>query len=213
MASSTAMFQAPSAGASASSRQCQSTSEFLGARSLLTPGAGAGPARLRRASPSRLVPKTARLMAAPGKRTSHGAFWAYSDAETDSIRPQEGYGSGTPRPRKDSAASTRMALPKLRRGENHEGPDGVRQDVPEGHAEMADAQGAGRLHVGRLADRQDARSDDASRPRDDRDRDGDDDVGKRWAQRADMTRARTRSGKPCRMSMTRWVTRSVMPPA
>jgi hypothetical protein len=27
------------------------------------------------------------------------------------MRPHEGYGSGMPRPRKDSVASTRMALP------------------------------------------------------------------------------------------------------
>src|SRR5262245_61045340 len=65
----------------------------------------------RRASPSRFEPKTARLMAMPGKSTSQGAFWANSAAETDSIRPHDGYGSGTPRPRKESAASTRMALP------------------------------------------------------------------------------------------------------
>ena len=29
---------------------------------------------------------------------------------------------------------------------------------------------------------------------------------------ADITRASTSSGSPCRMSMTRWVTRSVLPP-
>ncbi len=47
----------------------------------------------------------------PGKSTRCGAFCAYSAADTDSMRPHEGYGSGTPSPRKDSAASTRMALP------------------------------------------------------------------------------------------------------
>src|SRR5690349_11991048 len=65
----------------------------------------------RRASPSRLVPKTARLMARPGQITSHGAFAAYSAAAIDSMRPHDGYGSGMPRPRNDSAASTRIEPP------------------------------------------------------------------------------------------------------
>src|SRR6185437_13244887 len=65
----------------------------------------------RSASPSRLVPKTARLMAMPGKITSQGAVRTYSAADSDSMRPQEGCGSGTPRPRKESDASVRMAEP------------------------------------------------------------------------------------------------------
>ncbi len=44
----------------------------------------------RSASPSRLVPNTARLMARPGQITSHGAFSAYSAAAIESMRPQEG---------------------------------------------------------------------------------------------------------------------------
>src|SRR5437762_1923793 len=65
----------------------------------------------RRASPSRFEPNTARLIAIPGKSTRWGAFCAYSAAETESMRPHDGYGSGTPSPRNDSVASTRIALP------------------------------------------------------------------------------------------------------
>src|SRR6185312_5801284 len=65
----------------------------------------------RSASPNRLVPNTARLIAIPGKITSHGAVRTYSAADSDSIRPQDGYGSGMPRPRNDSAASVRMVEP------------------------------------------------------------------------------------------------------
>src|SRR5262245_6006477 len=57
----------------------------------------------RSASPSRLVPNTASEIAAPGKMTSHGATRTYSAADSESIRPQDGCGSGTPRPRKESA--------------------------------------------------------------------------------------------------------------
>src|SRR5207244_11078595 len=65
----------------------------------------------RNASPKRLVPKTVRLMATPGKITSQGAVRTYSAADSDNMRPHEGYGSGMPRPRNDSDASTRMAEP------------------------------------------------------------------------------------------------------
>src|SRR5215831_7905834 len=65
----------------------------------------------RSASPRRLVPNTARLMAMPGKMTSHGAVRTYSAADCDNMRPQEGYGSGTPRPRNDSAASVSIVEP------------------------------------------------------------------------------------------------------
>src|SRR6266849_3581283 len=44
----------------------------------------------RSASPNRLVPKTTRLMAMPGKTTSHGAVRTYSAADSESIRPHEG---------------------------------------------------------------------------------------------------------------------------
>src|SRR2546425_1275231 len=44
----------------------------------------------RSASPSRFDPKTARLMAMPGKSTSQGAFWANSAADTESMRPHDG---------------------------------------------------------------------------------------------------------------------------
>src|SRR5204862_5421870 len=44
----------------------------------------------RSASPNRLVPNTARLMAMPGKITSHGAVRAYSAADSESMRTQVG---------------------------------------------------------------------------------------------------------------------------
>src|SRR5262249_49759070 len=65
----------------------------------------------RKASPNRLAPNTARLMATPGKITSQGAVRTYSAADSDSMRPQDGCGSGTPRPRNDSDASVRIAAP------------------------------------------------------------------------------------------------------
>src|ERR1700694_1113072 len=65
----------------------------------------------RSASPNRLVPNTARLMAKPGKITSQGAVRTYSAADPDSMRPRDGYGSGMPRPRNDSEASVRMVEP------------------------------------------------------------------------------------------------------
>ena len=63
------------------------------------------------ASPSRLVPNTTKLIATPGKITSHGAVRTYSAANSDSMRPQDGCGSGTPRPRNDSEASIRIVEP------------------------------------------------------------------------------------------------------
>jgi len=44
----------------------------------------------RTASPRRFEANTTKLMAVPGKRTIHGAFWANSAAETESILPHEG---------------------------------------------------------------------------------------------------------------------------
>src|SRR5207253_9592172 len=65
----------------------------------------------RKASPNRLVPNTARLIATPGKITSHGAVRTYSAADSDSMRPQDGCGSGTPSPRNESEASVKIAAP------------------------------------------------------------------------------------------------------
>src|SRR3984893_8717748 len=65
----------------------------------------------RSASPNRLVPNTARLIAIPGKITSHGAVRTYSAADSESMRPHDGYGSGMPRPRNDNEASVRMVEP------------------------------------------------------------------------------------------------------
>src|SRR5205814_3492661 len=76
----------------------------------------------RSASPSRLVPNTARLMARPGQITSHGAFSAYSAAAIESMRPHEGYGSGMPRPRNESAASTRIEPPSCAVASTMKGP-------------------------------------------------------------------------------------------
>src|SRR6202035_1065744 len=70
-----------------------------------------GSSMSRSASPNRLVPNTARLTASPGKITSHGATRTYSAADSDSMRPHDGWGSGMPRPRNDSEASVRMADP------------------------------------------------------------------------------------------------------
>src|SRR6266851_1862291 len=70
-----------------------------------------GSRRSRKASPNRLVPNTTRLIARPGKITSHGAVRTYSAADSDSMRPQDGHGSGTPRPRNDNDASVRMVEP------------------------------------------------------------------------------------------------------
>src|SRR6185437_1787225 len=44
----------------------------------------------RKASPNRLVPNTARLIATPGKITSHGAVRTYSAEDSESMRPQDG---------------------------------------------------------------------------------------------------------------------------
>src|SRR5947209_11749174 len=70
-----------------------------------------GSSMSRNASPSRFVPKTVRLIARPGKMTSQGAVRTYSAADSDSMRPQEGYGSGMPRPRTEGEASVRIAAP------------------------------------------------------------------------------------------------------
>src|SRR5262245_4867159 len=59
----------------------------------------------RKASPRRFVPNTPKLMASPGKITNQGAVRTYSAADSDSILPQEGCGSGIPRPKNESVAS------------------------------------------------------------------------------------------------------------
>jgi IS30 family transposase len=58
-----------------------------------------GSSTSRTASPNRLKPNTASVMASPGKIAIHGAVSAYSSAPPWSIRPQAGVGSCTPRPR------------------------------------------------------------------------------------------------------------------
>jgi hypothetical protein len=73
---------------------------------LLRPGTRArqrdlsfGSSSSRTASPNRLKPNTARLMAIPGKTAIQGALSAYSSAPPWSMSPQAGVGSCTPRPR------------------------------------------------------------------------------------------------------------------
>ena len=58
-----------------------------------------GSSRSRRASPKRLNPNTARVMASPGKIESHGALSRNSSAPPLSISPHAGVGSCTPMPR------------------------------------------------------------------------------------------------------------------
>src|SRR5262249_7981243 len=66
----------------------------------------------RSASPSMLKPKTAREMAAPGQMAIHGARYMNERPEPESIAPHEGEGGGTPKPRKESADSARIAAPR-----------------------------------------------------------------------------------------------------
>src|SRR3970040_1819566 len=71
-----------------------------------------GSSASRRESPKRLNPKTAALIARPGKMAIQGARSANSTAAPRSMRPQAGVGSATPRPRKLKDASRRMAWPR-----------------------------------------------------------------------------------------------------
>jgi hypothetical protein len=56
-----------------------------------------------------LKPRTAAMMARPGKMTIQGA-WSMKPRPSASMRPREGVGGRTPTPRKERAASTRMAM-------------------------------------------------------------------------------------------------------
>src|SRR6185295_14023873 len=157
----------------------------------------------RRASPKRLEPNTARLMARPGKSTRCGAFWAYSAAETESIRPHDGYGSGTPSPRNDRAASTRMAAPSCAVTSTMNGPtvfgstwrNAIRRWV------RPSARAASMYCISRI---------DSTLARITREARGT--IGLEIAMmtfwidgpsEADITRASTSSGNPCRMSSRR----------
>src|SRR5712692_12065345 len=71
-----------------------------------------GSSASRSESPNRLKPKTARLMAIPGAMASHGARSRNCIPAPRSIKPHEGVGSNTPRPRNDSEASSRIAWPR-----------------------------------------------------------------------------------------------------
>src|SRR5262249_21729149 len=65
----------------------------------------------RSVSPKRLKPKTARLIARPGKIASHGACSMKARPVLDSIKPHDGVGGWVPTPRNDKVASIRIALP------------------------------------------------------------------------------------------------------
>src|SRR6266540_468687 len=60
-----------------------------------------------------LKPNTARLMATPGQIAIQGALYMYERPEPLSISHHEGYGGGTPKPRKLKAASVRITVPRL----------------------------------------------------------------------------------------------------
>src|SRR3989338_3112196 len=66
----------------------------------------------RSESPNRLKANTARLIASPGKIAIQGAASANSTAAPLSMSPHDAVGSCTPRPRKESEASSRMACPR-----------------------------------------------------------------------------------------------------
>src|SRR6185436_9200304 len=66
----------------------------------------------RSASPSMLKPNTASEMAAPGKSAIHGAWIMNERPEPAIIEPHDGYGGGTPKPRNESADSTRITVPR-----------------------------------------------------------------------------------------------------
>src|SRR2546426_666629 len=166
----------------------------------------------RSASPSKFEPKTARLIATPGNSTRCGAFCAYSAAETDSIRPQEGYGSGTPRPRNDSVASTRIALPSCAVQRTMNGPIVLGRMWRNAilRCRTPSARAASTYCISRI---------DSTLQRITRAARGV--IGIQMAiitlwsagpRAADITSASTSNGSPCRMSSTRWVTRSVLPP-
>ena len=98
------------------------------------------------ASPSRLVPNTTALMAMPGKITSQGAVRTYSAADSESMRPQEGCGSGTPSPRNASADFDQDGRAELRGRQHDQRRQRVGQHVVDGDARLAHADGARRLH-------------------------------------------------------------------
>src|SRR6185369_7346107 len=167
----------------------------------------------RSASPNRLDPNTARLIARPGYSTRCGAFCAYSAAETESMRPHDGYGSGTPRPRKDRAASTRMAAPSWAVHSTMKGPTVLGRTCRKAMRRWRSpsARAASMYCISRI-DSTLARMMRAARGT----------IGMEMAMitfgiegpsEADITSASTSSGSPCRMSSSRWATRSVLPPA
>ena len=131
--------------------------------------------------PSRLEPNTARLIAAPGNSTRCGAFWAYSAAETDSMRPQ----TDTARARRARGRQRRLDEDALPSCAVHSTMNGPPCSAGRGGTRCGDGGGRAPVppHVLHLADRQDAGPHDARRPRDDRDRDGDHHVPDRGAER------------------------------
>src|SRR6185436_5750822 len=76
-----------------------------GAHGSVPHGSERAPNRSRRPSPRRLMPSTSTNSARPGIKITHVEKNMYSLASAI-IRPHDGSGGGTPRPRKDSAASS-----------------------------------------------------------------------------------------------------------
>src|SRR5437879_11436763 len=66
------------------------------------------PSRLRNPSPTRLMPSTSTASATPGIMITQGEKNMQS-LPSAIISPQDGSGGGTPRPRNDKAASSRIA--------------------------------------------------------------------------------------------------------
>src|SRR5262245_53515380 len=67
----------------------------------------------RKASPKKLKPRTVRLIATPGPTISHGAWRKKLRFWVERSIPQEAVPTETPKPRKDSDASTRITTPTI----------------------------------------------------------------------------------------------------
>ena len=98
----------------------------------------------RRASPAKANPSTVMLRAMPGKTSIHGAVSQETGAAWPvSIPPHDGVGGSIPRPRKDSPASVRMAVPNMDDMMMRKGAMELGGDVAQYHAPVGCANGAG----------------------------------------------------------------------
>ena len=137
----------------------------------------------RSASPSRLVPNTARLIAAPGKITSHGATRTYSAADFGQHAAPGGM-----RLRHAEAEERERGLDQdggaeLRGREHDQRRQRVRQHVAQRDGKFVHPDRARRLDVGHLAQHQRVGADHARDARHQRDRDRDDRVAERRSER------------------------------